>query len=100
MDLHIFRCACLGTYYSCEESSVNASAFGCAHVGDCVDLEKQSTVIDVSDLFLGEHVACSDSIHQVEIADSLEGWDMCFFCDETGVCISQILSQAREISRL
>ena len=100
MDLYIIGCTFLRPWYPCEKSFVNAGAFSCAHIGDCVDLEKQSTVVNVSDLLLGEQVTFNDSVHQVEITNSLVGWDVCFLCDETRMCISQILSQAREISRL
>jgi hypothetical protein len=69
-----------------DETKVNASALRRCKVGDGMDLEKESTLVDEPNLSWLELVAIQYSVHQVEVPKPLEGCGMGLLQDDS--CVS------------
>jgi hypothetical protein len=69
-----------------DEAKVKVSTLRRCKVGDGMDLEKESTVGDESDLSWVELVAIQYFVHQVEVPRPLEGCSMGLLQDDS--CVS------------
>jgi hypothetical protein len=73
-----------------DETKVNVSTLRQCKVGDGMDLEKESTVVDEPNLFWLELVAIQYSVHQVEVPIPLEGCGMGLLQDDSCVSSRQV----------
>jgi hypothetical protein len=69
-----------------DETKVKVSTLRNCKVRDGRDLEKESTIVDESDLSWLELVAIQYSVHQVEVPKPLEGCAMGVLQDDS--CVS------------
>jgi hypothetical protein len=70
-----------------DETKVNVSTLRRCKVGNGMDLEKESSVVDESVLSWLELVAIQYSVHQVEVPKPLEGCAMGLLQDDS--CVSR-----------
>jgi hypothetical protein len=72
-----------------DETNFDVSTLRRCKVGDGMDLEEESTVVDESDLSWVEMVAIQYFVHQVEVPKPLEGRAMGLLQDDS--CVSSRL---------
>ena len=70
------------------------SSSGCGEVGDGVNLEEKSTVVDLAYLFWFEEVTLENRVHEVEISLALERYQEWVFDDQPGACFLEVGAHA------
>jgi hypothetical protein len=90
VDFQIERPAGEEARFTVDETKVNVGTLRRCKIGDGMDLEEESTVVDESDLSWVEYVAIQYFVHQVELPKPLEGCAMGLLQDDSCVSSGQI----------